>query len=698
MSIFSKLKNIAKSVPKKVAAVFGIVTAIAVPAVIWAASPSFTWQEPAPFVYFNAITDNPNWGDEHDFVRISEGSGALTNNITIQDGHTYNITMLVHNDASHNLNLKATGVVGGIFYNTNESNSINITGVVKADNCGETPVGNIGNLCQFTDTATFTGGKNFVLDYVEGSARYQNNAGTFTLPDKVINSGANLGYNQMDGVIPGCWPYHGLLTVKVVARIREQPKTPSYDVEKKVNGVTHNAVRPGDTMTYTIVARNTGNVDLTNVKINDTLPAYYQSATEVLPNGATGSIINNPHVVTIPKLAVGASATITITYKVKNQSAFECDETTNFINKVTSSTNEKNGEDRTDNNQVDTDVTYPCDQKNPSYDLIKTVNKATAKPGETLIYTLKYINTGEVDLTNVVIKDTLPTGINWVDVDVNANNGSGITDTDKLFTTGVKIATVRVGGSVTIKITAKVASDAVPTEECGDNSKTFVNRAESSAAEKPDQPNNADEDNPNNNSASTTVTVNKECKENPSYDVIKTVDKATAKPGETLIYTLTVKNTGDIDLTNVVVKDTLPNYIASAKATTTAPSAVSGDLFKEGITIAKLGVGQTATIKIEAVIKSAGDVPCGTTQLVNRVTGTSDQDKTEDRTDNNTATTTIDKDCVPPPPPPPYVPDEVPATGPAESAAAVIGSGAMTFGAVAYVRSRKNLTNKLRGK
>ena len=589
MDVFTKFKNIAKFIPKKIAAAFGIVAAVAVPAAIWAAAPSFTWQAPAPYVYFNAITDNPNWGDERDFVRISEGSGALTNSISVQNGRTYTITMLVHNDAANNLNLNATGVVGGIFYNTGEANSINVTGVVKADNCGASPSGNVGNLCQFTDAATFTNANNFTLDYVKGSARYQNNAGTFTLPDNVINTGTALGYNQMNGVIPGCWPYRGLLTVKVVARLKEQPR-PSYDVEKKVNNVTHNSVRPGDTMTYTIVAKNTGNVELTNVKINDTLPAYYQSASETLPAGATGSIINNPHSVTIPRLAVGATATITISYKVKGQTAFECGKTTNFINAVTSGSDQKNTEDRTDNNQVGTDVTYQCEPKHPSYDLEKTVNKATAKPGETLIYTLTFRNTGDVDLTNVVIKDRLPNGVDWTNVEINVTNGNGITDKDKLFTTGAKIASVRVGGVVTIKITAKVASNAVVAEKCGETSKTLVNRAESSAAEK------SGEDNANNNSASTTVTVNKDC----------------PPPKKPCPYN-----------PNLDIDD--PNCVPPTKK------------------------------KCPYNPKLDYDSP----------------------------------DCVPP---------VIVATGPAETMATIIGTGALTFGAVTYVRSRKDLLGKLLNK
>jgi hypothetical protein len=144
-------------------------------------------------------------------------------------------------------------------------------------------------------------------------------------------------------------------------------------------------------------------------------------------------------------------------------------------------------------------------------------------------------------------------------------------------------------------------------------------------------------------------------------------------------------------------------------------------------------------------------MPCGETKLVNKVTSETDQTKVEDRLDNNTATTTINKNCPPPvkpcptnpkisidhpscksckydhsmnyddpkcvppatpakpakpntpttpttQPQKPYTPEYVVATGPAETAAAILGIGAITFGAVAYMRSRKDLISKLLNK
>jgi len=710
----SKLRNIINAVPKHTAAILLMIVAVLVPVAIFAAGSTRTENlhvaNPAQYITFNQYVDNAIWGDEHDFVRIGPADKAIEsmkigdfkNALVAEEGKEYYVYMYVHNNAASWLNLEATNVRARIGKVDNAAGTTQqLRGFITADNCGADNKGNVGSACAFWDEATFQSvdGRKFTMEYVVGSAVYKNNHGTFQLPDSTVtggNPGVLVGEKSMNGKILGCADHSGNVVVRVKPKY-EPKQTPSYDVEKKVNGTTHNVAKPGETMTYTITAKNTGNVELTNVKINDTLPAYYSNVKETInsPAGHTGSIVNGGSV-NLTKLPVGATATITISYTIKGESAFECGKTTNFINKVTSTSDQDKTEDRTDNNEVNTDITYPCEPvKVPNFDLEKTVDKTTANIGDTLSYKLTFRNTGETDLTNVVIKDTLPAGLTYVSGSIKVEGAT--THVGDLFNGGIVIPRVAVNGVVTITFRAKVNNNAVVAENCGDTTKNFVNKSSSTTNEK------ADESNKNNNDTTTTVTVNKKC--DPSYDVIKTVDKTVAKPGETLIYTILVKNTGNIDLTNVVVKDILPNYLASAKANTTAQSTVSGDLFKEGITITKLHVGETVTIKVEAVVKSADQLPCGATILNNRVESSNDQNKNEDHLNNNDADTTVDKECTPPPEipqtpetptVPPTKPEYIVATGPVEAIAATIGTGALTFGVVAYMRSRKDLMRKLR--
>ena len=59
----------------------------------------------------------------------------------------------------------------------------------------------------------------FRLEYIEGSAHLENNeigAGSgVTLSDDVANSWVMVGYNALDGEIPGCYKYDFYITFKV---------------------------------------------------------------------------------------------------------------------------------------------------------------------------------------------------------------------------------------------------------------------------------------------------------------------------------------------------------------------------------------------------------------------------------------------------------------------------------------------------
>ncbi len=72
----------------------------------------------------------------------------------------------------------------------------------------------------------------------------------------------------------------------------------------------------------------------------------------------------------------------------------------------------------------------------------------------------------------------------------------------------------------------------------------------------------------------------------PSLQIIKTGDRASAEPGDTIIYRLLIKNTGKVPVSNLQISDTLPLGIkflskslqaslSSTTATTTAPNSTN---------------------------------------------------------------------------------------------------------------------------
>ncbi len=302
----SKLTSLIRRAPKRFTAVSAMIAAaIIVPAAVFAWGPSrdtYTIESPAPVVAFNSITNNPEYGDERNFVTIKDAAntntGGWTDEINVQNGKEYYVRMYVHNNAAENLNLVAENVTAKFNVPSQEAKRIQIDGYLSSSNATPT---------QVWDQAVFSSTENFNVNYVAGSAKFSNNIfpnGT-PRPDTIVGSGALLGYTSMDGKIPGCFKYDGFVTFKV------KIGSSDFDVQKtvRVNGATDTtfkesvAVKPGDKVDYQIHFKNTGVTQLDDVVIKDTLPAgvsyvpgttylHNSNGTRVVADGVTAGGIN----------------------------------------------------------------------------------------------------------------------------------------------------------------------------------------------------------------------------------------------------------------------------------------------------------------------------------------------------------------------------------------------------------------------
>lgn len=711
-----KIKSIPRIVrnytPRKLAIVLLGIAAVAVPVAIFAATPLYTWSSPSPSVIFASIVDNPNWpgNDERSFTKIIDQSGNQVTSVdNVTDGQVYTVEMLAHNDAGENLNLYSTNTRAAIGQDltAGAATSQTLTGGILADNVGTTTLGNAGAFGMFTSTVKFNSNSKFTLQYVSGSAKYQSGfsgdsytsspAYTFNLTDSIINTGVPIGnetgnktfVNSINGQIYGCWPNHGIVTAQFKVVVPPTP-TPAYDVAKTVS-------QNSNTLNYTITATNTGNVDLTNVKLHDNLTSNNVSGTPtnvVLPSGVSGTYPD----FTIAKLAAGQKVGITYTInatvtKVTNH----CGDTTGTIaNTVSSSNDQGTNETNPNNNSTSSTVTTHddsgCVTPAPSYNLTKTVDKTSAKPGDTLNYTLTFVNSGNTDLTNVVIKDQFPSSQLTLTGKINATvtNGGTVTNLDNLFTSGANVSVVHAGGKVVITFSAKVNDTIIDTTNCKGGTATVLNRSSATSTE--DQT----ETNPNDNDTTTTVTVDSTC--SPSFDIAKSVDKTTAQPGDTLTYTLTFKNTGNEPLTNIALTDTLPSGVTLVLNSLAISNNLTytGDLFANKMVVAgPIAKGASFTITYKVTVNKDIALVCGDNKLTNVVKVSTNEVPTEPDTSNNSATTDMTKTCPTTPTTPssttPTTPTTVAATGPTETIAGLLAVGALTFGVVAYLNSRRNL-------
>ena len=256
-----------------------VLVAAVAPALVWAwgpSRPSFTIEKPADYITFNSITNNPViGGDEKDFVGIREvGSNAnWTNNMKVQNGKEYYVRIYVHNNAASNLNLVAENVVAKLNVPTTTAKTVTVQGQVSASNAKPNTV---------WDEATFSSDNDFNLAYVAGSALFENNGmGATKLPDSIVNNtGAKLGYDKLDGKIPGCFQYAGYVTVKVKAQVNQPQEKIDIDLAKTVRNKTNGEktwvetvnAKSGDTVQFQIHAKNTGSAGIQNLVIRDILP------------------------------------------------------------------------------------------------------------------------------------------------------------------------------------------------------------------------------------------------------------------------------------------------------------------------------------------------------------------------------------------------------------------------------------------
>ncbi len=335
------LTKVRRSSMRTKALVAILAAAIIVPAAVFAWGPTdrptYTVDNPADHVTFNSITDNPDYGDERNFVRIKDasdtGPGNWSDELNVQPGKEYLVQMYVHNNAATSLNESGKGVAQNTRVMANVPNttgkSVQVDGFISADNASPKEV---------WDQAIFKSDSDFNVTYINGSATMYNNAtptGTPVSDSIVTNAGAPVGYDAMNGTLPGCFHYSGYVSFKVKI---QAPETTNFTVSKSVSKhgdnkwVENYTAQPGETVDYLIEYKNTGSTQQDDVVLKDKLPAgmeYVAGSTKFgtkeQPNGAQASDNITKDGINIGSYAGGASTWAMFSAKVAdNDQLPEC--------------------------------------------------------------------------------------------------------------------------------------------------------------------------------------------------------------------------------------------------------------------------------------------------------------------------------------------------------------------------------------
>lgn len=184
----------------------------------------FTMEKPAPYVVFNSITNNPTIGDERDFVRIGEirpDRTVLGDEVEIVPGRQYLVYVYFHNNASSTYNDSEHNHEGVAVQTTM---SVLIPDVVTSKERGfikGTISAANSNPISVWDTAyLFTTEDEVHLRYLSGTAKIYNDwktNGSIISSSLLEEEGTLIGLNELNGVIPGCEEYHGVVTLIVEA-------------------------------------------------------------------------------------------------------------------------------------------------------------------------------------------------------------------------------------------------------------------------------------------------------------------------------------------------------------------------------------------------------------------------------------------------------------------------------------------------
>ncbi|MER7847843.1 LPXTG cell wall anchor domain-containing protein [Kitasatospora sp. NPDC096077] len=304
------------------------------------------------------------------------------------------------------------------------------------------------------------------------------------------------------------------------------PATPALTILKSASPTTVSAV--GQTVDYSFLVTNTGNVTLTNVAVTETAFSGTGTAPVVTcPAGAAS-------------LAPGASVTCTATYAV-TQADINAGSITNT---ATATGNPPSGPPVTSPPSSAT-VTATA---NPAITIVKSASPTTVSAvGQTVDYGFLVTNTGNVTLTNVTVTET-------------AFSGTG---TAPVVTCPAGAASLAPGASVTCTATYAVTQADI-------NAGSVTNTATATGTPPSGPPVTSPP-----SSATVTATAN------PALTIVKSASPTTVSAaGQTVDYSFLVTNTGNVTLTNVTVNETAfsgtgtpPAVSCPAGAASLAPGA-----------------------------------------------------------------------------------------------------------------------------
>jgi len=439
-----------------------------------------------------------------------------------------------------------------------------------------------------------------------------------TMPNTITTSGVSLND------IKGCWDYAGFVKFRVqVSNIQPNADLSIVKTVKNVSDNTgyFNQVNADtlETVEFKIVASNTGDANLTQVKITDSLPGKltYVSGSQNVSKSHSGNLFSGGVVVS---LNAGEQVTLTFRATVAGSHEFPIG-TTDLVNTATVQS---------------FDSQFPV---GPKSDTAKVVVQRQLQALECPLYpqegrTIVDFNQTSADYPMVAngsaaqaqrgpVATTLPTDnykVTLVSYDDHTGKGGQGQTQERYF-----LKLINSGGS-TVASTNSISDLAENQDWLTEQVETNFNIPQtvtSVVAFHTVYPNSGFESIypicaafdriPN-----VGVTIDKTVKNITTGQGF--ADSVNAEPSQIVEFKVVVTNTGNVTAQNVKVKDTLPSklsYSAGTFRVDGASTSDSGFLTSSGVAIGNLVVGQSKTVTFRASIAGQNQFAVGSETLTN---------------------------------------------------------------------------------
>ncbi|WP_338226204.1 DUF7507 domain-containing protein [Algoriphagus confluentis] len=290
----------------------------------------------------------------------------------------------------------------------------------------------------------------------------------------------------------------------------------------------------GETVTYTFTVTNTGNVTLSDITVTDPLVTVNGGPISLAPGASDNTTFTATYVLTQEDIDNGYVVNTALA-KGTSPNGVEVEDESSDPTPVENSSTEC---------ETCTETVIP---QNPAIQVVKSDNGAQVDgAGDVITYTLTVTNTGNVTLTNVTIEDPL-TGL-----DVNV-------------------------GTLSPGVSTSVNTEYVVTQ--ADVDAGFVVNTALTKGESPDGEDPEDD-----------TEIETPVDRNPAIQIIKSDNGAQVDgAGDVITYTLTVTNTGNVTLTNVIIEDPLTGL--DFNVGTLAPAASTSVNTEYVVTLADVNAG-----------------------------------------------------------------------------------------------------------